>query len=274
MDDPDYSPKYKIDGNRGFQIVISEIRFIDKVRALLFQGKDSNQTNFCKFPFSTEENISPFILTHEISSSRYSVICEYCKNLKVTINDVVLAAYYRTISKTLNMDGKPLSIPIMVDMRRYLKDKSFKALSNMSSTVITNITIKPEEAFRDTVLNINNEMNIKKSKNIGLNGFIKLALIFKIFSDKMSYKLIERGIKNPYICTTNIGILDSKKLVFQGSLVDNAFMCGSIKYRPHFQLALSSFQDKITFTSNLYGSEQDKEAYTHFLAQFDKELPQ
>jgi NRPS condensation-like uncharacterized protein len=160
----------------------------------------------------------------------------------------------------------------MVDMRRYLKEMNGE-LSNLSSTVITSIAVDPAESFEVTLAKVNKEMNIKKAKQIGVNGFVKLALVFKLFNAKHSYAIIKSNLTNPNICMTNIGILDYKKLVFEGSSIMNAFMCGSIKYRPHFQMALSSFANKITFSSNLYGSIRDRDTIEYFFSLLDEELP-
>ncbi len=166
-----------------------------------------------------------------------------------------------------------MNIPIMVDMRRYLKDNSFKALTNLSSMVITSITIGKGEVFDQTLRKVNQEMNKKKKTNIGLNTFVKLVVVNKIFSKRVSYKLIQRGLNNPLICMTNIGVIDSELLSFKGTKISNVFICGSIKYRPHFQLALSTFQNKITLTCNLYGDSLDKERMQNFLMILVKELP-
>ena len=50
-------------------------------------------------------------------------------------------------------------------------------------------------------------------------------------------------------------------------------MCGSIKYKSYFQLALSSSKDSMTFSVNLYGSSKDNEIVEHFFTLLDKELP-
>ena len=274
MEDPHYSPEYVISGDRSFQKINSGVRFWDSIKIILAQNKDSNQKSISTFPLSQDENTAPFILTHEISSTRFAIIHNYCKTNNVTVNDVALTAYYRVLSKILNMDGKVLDIPIMVDMRKYLENKNFDSLSNLSSIVITRIAVKPSESFEDTLSKVNREMNMKKANQIGMNGFVKLNLICKLFSKKRSYEIIRSNLNNPYICMTNIGILDSKKLVFKGSSIMNAFVCGSIKYRPYFQMALSSFAGKITFSSNLYGSKQDRDTILHFFSLLDAELPQ
>jgi NRPS condensation-like uncharacterized protein len=273
MENPRYVPSYILSGERGVKKVNAEIGFLNKTEALLIQYKESNQDSSVRFPMSQSKDTAPFILTHELPSARYAAIREYCKKNKVTVNDVVLAAYYRAISAMLKMEGETLSIPIMVDMRRYLEEKGFDALTNLTSTVNTHFAVRPGESFDETVIGVNKEMNLKKAGHIGLNGFVKLALVFRIFGNKLGYRLVEEHIKNPYIGETNIGVIDSERLVFKGSPAANAFMCGSIKYRPHFQIALSSFKDKMTFSSNLYGSKEDRETITYFFSLFDRELP-
>ena len=274
MKDPGFLPRNVFNGDRSLQIITSKIRLLDKIKALLFQNKESNQRENHLFPMSQDENIEPFILTHEISAERSAVLHDYCKHNNVTINDTVLAAYYRVLAEMLDMKGKPLNIPIMIDMRRYLQGKTCNTLTNLSSTVITRIAVTLEETFKETLTKVNREMNALKANQMGLNGFIKLALIFKLFNNNLSYSITKRNLKNPYICMTNIGVLDSGRLIFEGSPAINAFMCGSIKYRPHFQIALSSFANKITFSSNLYGSTQDRNTILHFFSLLDRELPQ
>jgi NRPS condensation-like uncharacterized protein len=273
IDEPGYLPDFKIDGDRGFQNIIRKFPFWSRIKSLLFHNSESNQNGKIIFPLSEDKKIFPFILTREIGPEKFRKICAYCKSNNVTINDVFLAAYYRALLQKIRADGHLLHIPIMVDMRRYSEDDGFDALSNLSSTMITHVPVSLSESFEETVFRINAMMKIKKSTDIGLNGFMKLALIFKILNKKSSYKITKSALKNPPICMTNIGVLDDKKLFFKKASIKSAFLCGSIKYRPHFQIALSSFAGTITLSSNLYGSLQDYNAITCFLAMVEDELP-
>jgi NRPS condensation-like uncharacterized protein len=254
--------------------VTAQIRFSDKMKALLLQGRESNQRKELLFPLSRDENTAPFILTHEIAAERQAVLHDYCRRNNATINDAVLAAYYRALAKTTAMEGRPLNLPIMIDMRRYLPEKTADSFTNLSSTVITRIAVDRGETFQETLMKVSREMKARKAKQMGINGFVKLALLFKLFNGKTAYSIIKKNLKNPYICMTNIGILDQKKLIFEGSPATDAFMCGSIKYRPHFQIALSSFAGRMTFSSNLYGSSEDRRIILNFFSLLDQELPQ
>jgi NRPS condensation-like uncharacterized protein len=276
LQNPDFHPDYFINGDRDFKKVLSGVSLLNRVRALLFYRDNSNQNGRYKFPLSQDEITLPFILTYELSEERSAAIQGYCKKNNVTINDTILTAYYRVLSKMLNLAGKPLNIPIMVDMRKYLKPDTSIEISNLSSMINTSLVVEPAESFEKTLNKVNKEMNLKKTSQIGLNAFIKLALfrkIFRIIGAKRSYSFSKKSLKTPNICMTNIGILDSCRLLFKGSSIINAFMCGSIKYRPHFQMALSSYANKITLSVNLYGSDYDREIIANFFTSIDAELP-
>jgi NRPS condensation-like uncharacterized protein len=83
---------------------------------------------------------------------------------------------------------------------------------------------------------------------------------------------LKHGLRNPLICMTNIGDLDARRLSFEGTAVTSAYVCGSIKYKPHFQLALSGFDGTITLSSNLYGTAEDRKRIDAFLAEVEDEL--
>ena len=269
---PDYMPANVIDGDRGFMPVISGISLIEKVKILMYNIKDNNQSSKYKFPMSKNENTSPFILTHEVSTERYNQIRNFCKIHNVTLNDVMLSTYFRVLSRILKINGKFFGIPIMIDMRRHLNDKSLNALTNLSSTVIINACVYTEESFSQTLEKISNEMKNKKNNYFGLNTFIKLDTLFRFCKGRLPYKILKHSLKNPNICMTNIGIIESEKLVFESSPISNAFICGSIKYRPHFQMAVSSYNNKMTLSVNLYGSQEDRDSIKEFFTLIEEEL--
>lgn len=268
----DDSIENMIDGDRSFRKVISDIKPADKMKILLLRNKDNNQRSNYKFPMSTNYNISPFIITHNIMPERCQKLQNYCKDNKVTVNDVLLAAYFRTLSSMLDIDGKVLGIPIMIDMRRYVEDKSLNAITNLTSMETVRIFIDRKEDFYHTLMRVNSEMNIKKADYLGMNSFLKLDTLFKVFRQKYGYKLLKIGLKSPNICMTNIGVLDESRLKFNNISIENAYVCGSIKYRPHFQMAVSTYCDIMTLSVNLYGSKEDQEKIEEFFDYIDQEL--
>jgi len=268
---PAYLPDTIIDGDRGFKGVTRVFSFAQKAKILLFGGKDNNQDTGSSFPLSQSAVTAPFIISRQISLECYQAIKDCCRRNGVTVNDVVLTAYFRVLSEILNMRGKILAVPIMIDMRRYLKDKNFNALTNLSSTTIVRLCVEPNEAFGTTLSKLSAIMKVKKTNHLGISTFIKLDAGFKVPLINV-YRVLKKSLRNPKISMTNIGVLDASKLYFEDAAVDNAVMYASIKYRPYFQMSVTSFNDKMTIGAGLYGDTQDKASIEEFFDLMEKEL--
>jgi NRPS condensation-like uncharacterized protein len=115
-------------------------------------------------------------------------------------------------------------------------------------------------------------MDRNKGSNLGLNAFIKLNFIYRRLGDRIANRIARAALRNPLICMTNMGILDAAQMSFGDLLPRDAFVCGSIKYRPHFQLAMSSYDGELTLSVNLVGSAGDRDSILSFLAEIDAEL--
>lgn len=268
---PNYLPDFIIDGDRGFKNIVCAVSFPHRLVSLFFGSKDSNQKSLCGFLMGNSEKVEPFIMQHEISPKIYRDIREYCHSSGITVNDVVLTAYLRALSKMLGVQGQEIAVPLMIDMRRYRKDKGFHALTNLSSTSIVKLCIPADEDFESSLAGINAIMHVKKENGLGLNTFFKLYAGFRIpFID--TYNIMRKVLKNPKISMTNIGVIDSAKLAFENAEVKNAVMFASIKYRPYFQISVTSFNDRMTFGTGLYGDEEDSAHISRLYELMDGEL--
>ena len=139
--------------------------------------------------------------------------------------------------------------------------------------VITRLEYRPDEGFADTLGRVKAVMDEKKGGDIGLNAFIKLHLIYALLPNRLANLLLRRSLKNPLICMTNVGILDSNRISFGRLRPRDVNMSGSIKYKPHFQLAMSSYDGELTMSSNLYGNAGDRERIISFFDEVERELP-
>ena len=271
---PGYRP-IAIAGDRSMRGVLERFGTGMKLKSLLSQSKDNNRSGEYRFPLSEGGDAWPFILTRKLGRERLDAIKAYCGPRGATLNDAALTAYYRCLFRRLALiRDAELRIPVMVDMRRYLGEAGgFGALANLSSTVITRLKYRPDEGFADTLGRVKAVMDAKKGGDIGLNAFIKLHLIYALLPNRLANLLLRRSLKNPLICMTNVGILDSERISFGHLRPRDVFMCGSIKYKPHFQLAMSSYDGELTMSSNLYGNASDRERIISFFDEVEREFP-
>jgi NRPS condensation-like uncharacterized protein len=273
MADPEFRPA-PISGDRSIRGVLKRFGMGVKLKCLFLQSKENNLTGGARFPLSDSGECRPFILTRKLGRERTAELKDFGRAKGATLNDVVLTAYYRCLFQRLALSpGSEVQIPVMVDMRRYLKeDEAFVSPTNLASTVITQLEYRPEEPFEGTLVRVKAIMDKKKGSNIGLNGFIKLDLMHRILGDRIANRMLMSILKNPLICMTNVGILDSAQIAFGDLSPRDAFLCGSIKYKPYFQLAISSYDGELTLSINLLGSANDRNSILSFFDEIDAEL--
>ncbi len=273
MADPAYRPTIIVE-DRSIRGVLKRIGLGVKLKSLLSQSRENNRSGDHRFPLSEGGETRPFILTRKIGQERTTVLRNYCRARGATLNDAVLTAYYRCLFRRLALSpGAELRIPVMVDMRRYLGEaEELNTLTNLSSTVITRLEYRSEEDFEGTLGRVKAVMDEKKVNNIGLNAFIKLDLAYRLLGNKRANLQLRSSLKNPLICMTNVGILDSARIYFDDLHPRDAFLCGSIKYKPHFQLAMSSYEGELTLSANLYGSATDRDRILTFFDEIEEEF--
>jgi NRPS condensation-like uncharacterized protein len=274
MADPEFRPA-PISGDRNIRGVLKRFGTVAKLKCLFSQSKENNLRGGVRFPLSDSGEGRPFILTRKLGRVRTADLKDFGRAKGATLNDVVLTAYYRCLFQRLALSpGSEVQIPVMVDMRRYLKEAGdFVSLTNLTSTVITQLEYRPEERFEGTLARVKAIMDKKKGSGIGLNGFIKLDLMHRILGDRIANRVLMSILKNPLICMTNVGILDSARIAFGDLRPRDAFLCGSIKYKPYFQLAISSYDGELTLSINLLGSASDRNRILSFFDEIEAELP-
>ena len=273
MADPGYRPA-AVTGDRSLGRVLKRFGLRDRFKSLLVQHRENNLRGGARFPLSDDTEVRPFILIRKLARKKTAALKNCGKAKGATLNDVVLTAYYRCLFQRLALrPGTELRIPVMVDMRRHIeKSRKLKSLTNLSSTVSTHLDLRPGEHFEETLHRVKSIMDLKKGANLGVNAFIKVGFIYRYLSDRIANRIARSMLRNPLISMTNMHVLDSSQMSFGDLLPRDAFMCGSIKYKPHFQLAASSYEGELTLSVNLSGSAGDRDCILSFLAQVDAEL--
>jgi NRPS condensation-like uncharacterized protein len=270
---PHYTPPHNSVGNRGIAQVFNQFKLIDRIRLLGLAPNTQNSQYRMNSGFTGKEKFHPCIRIHELPEATYRALKTYCRRHAVTVNDVMLAAYYRVLYRLFNLaETVHLNIPCTVDLRRYLPQPQAPAFCNLASWISCDIIPGEDEQFTDTVKRVHTIMESQKKSFPGLNGLASLSLISRIFAYSKTREIIRKRLQYPLFALTNIGIIDQNRLVFGDLSIQAAFMTGSIKYPPYFQMALSTFNDTITCSLNLSDSESDRELINRYFGLFDQEL--
>ncbi len=241
-----------------------------------FTGKERLKLRFSKYKipaqndsFAFEGDLKhPFIEKRVLNKEFFRALKTYAKAHGATVNDVMLAALHRTVFQTI---GKAVPIPCANDLRKYMNSPT-NGICNIVTNLCCCIDMESGDSFEDTLMKVNSVMKSEKA-NIGCaKSLLLLENVFHILPYKAVKPILQKNFSNPFIAFTNIGVLDADRLKFGTSVITEAFMTGSIKYAPYFQLAVCTFHDEATLSINLYGSQSDEKQISDFLDRLILEL--
>ncbi|BBF42720.1 siderophore/surfactin synthetase related protein [Lachnospiraceae bacterium KM106-2] len=167
-----------------------------------------------------------------------------------------MAVYYVAIKEGLDYSLHTLYAPI--DTRRYAKNPRRFGLCNQMGNLYTTIENLDDLSFLELLQAIHVQMESEKQSGNCLKELRLLHLAFRILPHKWSARIIGRSVKNPRVALTNLGIIDEKALSFQGVETKDCFISGSMKYASNLQMAVSTYQNEITFGVNMMVSPEDK----------------
>ena len=147
-----------------------------------------------------------------------------------------------------------------------------QGLCNLTSMVVSNIGNDIGADILETVKKAKESMDALKGYYPGLHGLPLLKKVLEVLPYPVAWFLIGTFFKNPLIGISNIGLIDDKKFVFDGLKVKDVYMTGSVKYPPYMQLALSTYNNVMTHTVAVYGTDKDHKMFENMLDLYLSEL--
>lgn len=211
----------------------------------------------------------PFIMTHRIGAEDLIQIKKDAKQHGTTINDMILCAYARTIAHQTG--ERHIVIPCPVDLRKY-QPKAEHAICNLTSNYICSVDVNNHSSFYENLIHISEQMKQQKQSKACLKSVILLETAFHLLPFRLLQSIFPKVFTIPVLSYTNLGRLNSEKLIFSEVTVKDGYLTGAVKFVPYFQIAASTFGDEMTLSCNLYGTLQDQKQVSDFLAQIHCEL--
>ena len=219
------------------------------------------------FPLTpSQKDDRTMICKRKIKKETFDAFRSVGKKLNVTVNDLMLAFYIRALYDVgMFKEEEKLSIPCMVDLRRYIEDGGENTgLTNHTGFMVCSVDNKGE-TINDTLINV--LRSVRKSKDdpyMGLYSLPLLKLAYAVFPHVISETAIKIGYMNPLIGMSNIGVLNDSLLKLGDAELIDGFMTGAVKYKPYMQLALTTLKGEITMTVAIRGNDEDKRIVEKF----------
>ncbi|WP_160687628.1 WS/DGAT domain-containing protein [Clostridium sp. C2-6-12] len=253
--------------NRKISQILKKFSVREKLK-IMFSKNDMFSLDQAKFKLEGDLS-NPFIEIRTILKEDFCKIKAYAKKNAATVNDVILTAYIRVLFQIFN---RVVATTCTMDMRKYLPNRRAEGICNLCTNLTCNIGLEIGTNFEQTLIKVKKAMDKEKSNIASIKSINLLERLFDILPYKMAKDIIEKRFANPLIAFTNIGIIDKTRLAFGEVEIAEAYMTGSIKYSPYFQLAISTFDDQPTLSVNLYGSQYDRNIISLFLDKLVQEL--
>ncbi|MBU0730871.1 MAG: hypothetical protein KKA70_14130, partial [Proteobacteria bacterium] len=166
LKDPAYKPTINIDGSRSSLQVYKQFGFFKKLHIawhtfLEWKKNTFPRGNWC-MPLANGNLSERTFVIRRLSGKRFKQIREYGKKNQVTINDLIVAAFYRAFYKVIKpAHNTPLRMGATVDLRRYLSTGKGGGIANIAGFFMLNIGKEIGATFAETISLVNRQMRLK-----------------------------------------------------------------------------------------------------------------
>ena len=253
----------------------------EKKKALGLYKNVSMVKHQIKFPYTKKDKKKDRsrILRRVIDTEKFARLKDMSKRAGVTLNDVLLVAYMRSLYRACNIpDEQNVSVPCMVDLRRHIKGGKSFGFSNHIGFMICTAHGNSDD-YAKMFADIKKQSDeAKDDPYFGLYSLPLLNLAYTIFPQCLAEIAIGLGYTNPYTGMSNLGLLRETDFVFNGQTPSDLFITGAVKSIPYLQLAISTYRSQMTLTIAVKCKDEDEKALTVLIddvvGELDKMLEQ
>jgi len=247
----------------------------DRLKAMgkvSFSAKNKDNIEFNLQPY--RKGMNHRILWHDTDKELFPRLRRFAKAHGFTVNDVVLAVYFRALQKVLNIEkGRTISVDCVMDLRRYMPKDCDIGFTNLVSKIISNIGgVDLNEPFIKTCERVHADMEYEKEHQGGLGGLVLLNIMYAVFPFEAGRGFIKAFYKNPLIALSNIGSIPADCANYFGVRALDVRITGTVKYAPFMMLSMSTFNDRMTFSIPVACADKDIEIFTGLLKRLDEEF--
>jgi NRPS condensation-like uncharacterized protein len=181
-----------------------------------------------------------------------------------TINDLLLAAFFRALAATANWDGRSqLRVNMTIDLRRHVVNRETSIVANLSLDIDGWPSLGTDlgKDFSTTLDRVASITSIRKQNFLGIDALIGL-LPFYIVPHTWATKLTEFYYRqqvnkgNLAHFFTNMGPIDPVAVNF-GSRPTEARLLPPVSQPPWFILGISGYEGTLTLSAGVYAVQRD-----------------
>ncbi len=282
-DDPDFRPEPDLGDYRGFWQIVMQVpwyaipRIIYNYMCEIYGSKFPRQSHVVPIQKVSADKIQLF--TRHIDETQFACLNTYAKKKHSTINDVLITAVIRALSKTGNLKpGEGLRLGMAVNLRRYLPGKKARSIANFSSLELFNYGENIEKDFDSTLLRVAQKTNKRKSSWLGLSAFVSIypmlwCIPFSVlkFVGSKGWE-IKSSSPNSFDWLTNMGVIQKETVNFDGE-PSTAWLLVPGCILPMLIFGCSSYNGTLTLSWGIGPDEVNERVTQSFFDLVVSELP-
>lgn len=260
--DADYRPLPNCTGSREIWQVIKRIPWHAYPRIFINLIKEFISNGLPSGTFSLPLEVGPreglVYITANLSKERVARIAGYGKSFGASLNDMLIAAFYRAAAKIGKWDGNSkLRLMTTIDLRHwYIPDGRGESISNLSTFEFPNLGRNLGADFDTTLARIALITGRRKKNWIGLNMSIVLPLLIALphgwlmsILEKVASKFVMSGKFMPAF--TNMGPIDPDSISF-GKPPRRAWLLTPPPYPPNYVAGVTGYDGSLTLSAGAY----------------------
>lgn len=215
---------------------------------------------------------------HHLDTAQVNHVRLVAKRLGGTVNDLVMAAFYRALSREHSpFFWVPRRVLSTVDLRRYLPGRQAETITNLSAFYYTALPNAPYGSLQESVRAFQEQMEGIKRCQIGLGETVAVIPMLRLLPYKIYGPLFGLGLRTigallPPVLT-NMGHMSSEEYnLGSGCVITKGYLAASVIYPPHLGLAVSGFDQQLSITVGFCQTSFSTDEVQALLQQITDEL--
>jgi NRPS condensation-like uncharacterized protein len=267
--DPAYQPEPNLAGSRGIGQILEAVPwqrypglFLQSLRDI--QASQSPVGTLTLLPQAGPAESLSFI--HRLlPQDHVSRLVAYGRKHNATLNDLLLAAFFRALAATANWNGRrQLRVTTTVDFRRYMPGKRAAAVANLSMGIQGWPSLGTDlgHDFASTLGKITAITRKRKQNFVGVDSLLSTLLLAGPLPHRWATNMMTRHVHrlndqgNTADTLTNLGPIDPQDVTFDSKPAVARLLPPPV-YPPHFLLGVSGYDGTLTLSSGVYAIQKD-----------------
>lgn len=242
--------------------------------------QDADHASLWAFPSNPDENDQPRVTIRRIGQTEVGLLAEYARQCGATINDVLLAAYFRVLARQAvyaEPRTEEKAVGMTVDLRRYLAKRTTSMICNMSGMEMPAIVMKDRENFSETLGKVRAATSGIKEGMPGLSSVAGMALMATMPLSQAREALSQqietaKKMKMALPLMTNFGKINADAIRFGAAEPVDGHMTAPIMYAPFFSVGVSSYRNVLTLSIGYHTPAVSTSAVSQLLEDMVDEL--